>query len=453
MATSKQRFVLGRQSSLAPEESSGSSTSDGELTSAEQLDQAIQLLYLASKGDVDGVKCLLDSGVDVNSKDFDGRTALHLAACEGQKEVVELLVHKGADVNATDRWGSTPLADARHYNNTDVCRFLESCGTKNTARSRIKAPLELLSTKDIPDYEINPAEIKEISNYPEGKDTYILAEWRGTKVFLKKICQDVLVDDHAINAFKDELSLLLQLRHPNVVQFLGAVTQSTPLTIIIEYLPKGNLHDYMKGIGRPLKPVKAVKLALDIARGMNYLHERKPDAIIHRNLTPSNLWRDKACHLKVGEFGFSKRLNMASDSVRETEEGLLSGSSCRYMAPELFRLEAHDRKVDVFSFGLILQEMIEGSPPLVDQSPEEAAAAYAHRDLRPPFKVKSKYYPTGLKELIEECWDKDPKKRPSFAKIIIRLETIKRECTEKRSFQRFITHIKYSKLLTGEESI
>ena len=100
------RFSFGRQSSLDPIRRS--SAGDDELMSVpENLDSTMQLLFMASQGDVDGVAELLDDDVDVNSIDLDGRTALHIAACEGHTDVVELLLSRKANIDARDRWGST----------------------------------------------------------------------------------------------------------------------------------------------------------------------------------------------------------------------------------------------------------------------------------------------------------------------------------------------------------
>ncbi|KAK1360939.1 hypothetical protein POM88_045413 [Heracleum sosnowskyi] len=85
-----------------------------------------------------------------------------------------------------------------------------------------------------------------------------------SQVVVKKLAEEVTNDDDKL-AFIDELALLQKIRHPNVVQFLGAVTQSSPMMIVTEYLPKGNLCAYMKEGGQ-LKPLKAVRFALDIAR-------------------------------------------------------------------------------------------------------------------------------------------------------------------------------------------
>ena len=99
------RFPLGRQSSLAPERKDSAGAGDD--YGSEALVPGVRLMYMANEGDLDGIKELLDSGSDVNFRDIDGRTALHIAACQGQTDVVELLLQRGAEVDPEDRWGST----------------------------------------------------------------------------------------------------------------------------------------------------------------------------------------------------------------------------------------------------------------------------------------------------------------------------------------------------------
>eukprot|EP01018_Ginkgo_biloba_P023632 Gb_25570 [translate_table: standard] len=422
------RFVLGRQSSLAPEQEADKANglNVGESEIPEELDSTMQLLYLANKGDVAGIETLLDSGVNVNSADYDRRTALHVAACEGCKEVVSLLLRRGANVDCKDRWGSTPLADAVHYKNHDVCKLLEENGA-----SLLIAPMRVTNAREVPEYEVDPKELDFTNSVEITKGTYRIALWRGTRVAVKRFGEDVFIDDEKVKSFRDELALLQKVRHPNVVQFLGAVTQSSPMMIITEYLPKGDLYAYLKR-KVSLKPVKAVKFALDIARGMNYLHENKPAPIIHRDLKPVNILRDDSGHLKVADFGISKLLKVASETVQDAGTLNFSGTSYLYMAPEVFRHEAYDTKVDVFSFALIVQEMIEGCPPLSPMPYLDVAKAYATEDVRPPFKASARHYPQGLKELIEQCWHKDPVQRPTFAEIIHQLDTINSHCKKNR---------------------
>lgn len=105
------RFTLGKQSSLAPERWEDELKKvDGEEEnnlSAEDIDPRVRLMYLANEGDLEGIKELLDSGIDVNFRDIDDRTALHIAACQGFTEVVRLLLENGAEVDPKDRWGSS----------------------------------------------------------------------------------------------------------------------------------------------------------------------------------------------------------------------------------------------------------------------------------------------------------------------------------------------------------
>ncbi|XP_021294970.1 serine/threonine-protein kinase STY17 [Herrania umbratica] len=415
------RFTLGKQSSMAPERNRGEP--DGkEKEEGEEID-GVRLMYLANEGDLDGIRELLDSGIDVNFRDIDDRTALHIAACQAQTDVVSLLLQRGANVESKDRWGSTPLADAIYYKNHDVIKLLEKHGAKP-----LMAPMHVNHAREVPEYEIDPKELDFTNSVDISKGTFCRASWRGTEVAVKRLGDEVLTDEDKVRAFRDELALFQKIRHPNVVQFLGAVTQSSPMMIVTEYLPKGDLRLFLKGKGA-LQPMKALRFALDIARGMNYLHENKPAPIIHRDLEPSNILRDDSGHLKVADFGVSKLLTVKEDKPLTCQE-----TSCRYVAPEVFKNGDYDTKVDVFSFALILHEMIEGHPPFSAKQENEVPQAYASRE-RPPFKAPAKHYAHGLKELIEDCWNEKPAKRPTFRQIITRLESIHNSFSHKKRWK------------------
>ncbi|XP_022720348.1 serine/threonine-protein kinase TNNI3K-like isoform X4 [Durio zibethinus] len=338
------RFTVGRQSSMAPERGRGE-LDRKEKEEGEEIDGGVRLMYLANEGDLDGIRDLLESGIDVNFRDIDDRTALHVAACQGQTDVISLLLQRGANVESKDRWGSTPLADAIYYKNHDVIKLLEKHGAK-----ALMAPMHVKHAREVPEYEIDSKELDFTNSVHITKGTFCIASWRGTQVAVKKLGDEVITDEDKVRAFRDELALFQKIRHPNVVQFLGAVTQSSPMMIVTEYLPKGDLRAFLK-IKGALKPMTALRFALDIARGMNYLHENKPAPIIHRDLEPSNILRDDSGHLKVADFGVSKLL-----TVKEDKPLTCLDTSCRYVAPEVFNDNDYDTKVDVFSFALILQE-------------------------------------------------------------------------------------------------
>ncbi|KAL8128660.1 hypothetical protein V2J09_017815 [Rumex salicifolius] len=392
------------------DDSSASAVEDGGF---DDVPFGIKLMYAANEGDLQGIREILASGIDVNYRDADNRTPLHVAACQGYKEVVELLIENGAEVEAKDRWGSTPLADAIYYKNNVVIKFLEKHGALP-----LMPPMHVKTLYRVPEYEIHPQEIDFTNSINITKGTFRKASWRGIDVAVKQIGDDLFTDEDKVRAFRDELALLQRVRHPNVVQFLGAVTQSSPLMIVTEYLPKGDFCRYLKVKGQ-LTPRKAVKFALDISRGISYLHENKPEPIIHLDLEPSNILCDDSGNLKVADFGVSKLLKVAKEIVDGPQ--INDDTSCRYMAPELFRNEVYNTKVDVFSFGLILQEMIEGCPPFSDKDETEVPQLYAKKH-RPPFRASGELYDHGLKELIEECWSEDPTKRPTFREIIDRLD-------------------------------
>lgn len=417
------RFSFGRQSSLDPIRRNPSNES-GELTVPENLDSTMQLLFMACKGDVMGVQDLLDEGIDVNSIDLDGRTALHIAACEGHVEVSKLLLSRKANIDARDRWGSTAAADAKYYGNAEVYKILKAHGAK-VPKVR-KTPMAVANPREVPEYELNPLELQIRKSDGISKGSYQVAKWNGTKVSVKILDKDSYTDPESINAFKHELTLLEKVRHPNVVQFVGAVTQNIPMMIVSEYHPRGDLGTYLQKKGR-LSPSKALRFALDVARGMNYLHECKPDPIIHCNLKPKNILLDNGGLLKVAGFGLIRLSKISPDKAKLVQPEGVDRSS-PYVAPEIYKDEIFDRNVDIYSFGLVLYEMMEGTP-FSTKSPQEAARLMCLEGQRPAFKSKSKY-PPELRELIEECWDPEAFVRPTFSEVIVRMNKIFANCSK-----------------------
>ncbi|XVF84231.1 hypothetical protein PTKIN_Ptkin17bG0009300 [Pterospermum kingtungense] len=412
------RFSFGRQSSLDPIRRS---PAGDELSVPENLDSTIQLLFMACKGDVKGVEDLLNEGIDVNSIDLDGRTALHIAACEGHVDVVRLLLCRKANIDARDRWGSTAAADAKYYGNLEAYNLLKARGAK-VPKTR-KTPMTVTNPREVPEYELNPLELQIRKSDGITKGSYQVAKWNGTKVAVKILDKDSYSDPESINAFKHELTLLEKVRHPNVVQFVGAVTQNIPMMIVSEYHSKGNLESYLQKKGR-LSPSKTLRYALDIARGMNYLHECKPDPIIHCNLKPKNILLDNSGQLKIAGFGLLRLSKISPDKAKLAQSDARVDPSNIYVAPEVYKNVIFDRSVDAYSFGVILYEMIEGVVPFHPRPVEEAVKLMCLEGKRPPFKTKSRSYPPDLRELIEECWNREPVVRPTFSEIIVRLDKI-----------------------------
>ncbi|EPS65357.1 hypothetical protein M569_09419, partial [Genlisea aurea] len=385
-----------------------------------------QILFFAHQNDAAAVRKLLEEDPSlVHSRDYDNRTPLHVSAIHGWTSVAKCLLEYEADVNAQDRWKNTPLADAKGAKRSRMIELLESYGGLSYGQNGSH-----FEPRSIPppqpnkcDWEINPSEIDFSSSNLIGKGSFgeiLKAFWRGTPVAIKRILPNLSDDKLVIQDFRHEVILLVKLRHPNVVQFLGAVTEKKPLMLVTEFLRGGDLHQYLKGKGA-LNPSTAINFALDIARGMAYLHS-EPNVIIHRDLKPRNvlLANTSADHLKVGDFGLSKLIKVqhSHDVYKMTGET----GSYRYMAPEVFKHRKYDKKVDVFSFAMILYEMLEGEPPFSSYEPYDAAK-YMAEGLRPMFRTKG--YTHELRELTDQCWAGDMNERPTFLEILKRLEKIR----------------------------
>jgi hypothetical protein len=381
--------------------------------------QVSKLQWAVRSEDLSSLSKLLSSDNSlVNAVDYDKRTPLHVAASFDCRKAAQILLSQGASVNARDRWGNSPCADALASGHMQMAKLLKDYGGEVIGDHKEDTAL----TPPLPqsgDWEINPSEIDLEHSVRIGKGSFgeiRKAIWRGTPVAVKTIRPSLSKDMAVLKDFQHEVEFMVKVRHPNIVQFLGAVTQRPPLMLVTEYLSGGDLHEVLRR-KEALPAALAVKFSLDIARGMCYLHG-EPNVIIHRDLKPRNLIFDDAQELKVGDFGLSKLIHMKHlhDAYKMTGET----GSYRYMAPEVFRHEKYDKTVDVFSFAMIMYEMFEGFAPFDDKEAYESARLVAEENLRPEMKVKT--YPPGMRELITKCWSADPKERVQFDKIVEQLQ-------------------------------
>ncbi|GAM24730.1 hypothetical protein SAMD00019534_079050 [Acytostelium subglobosum LB1] len=230
-----------------------------------------------------------------------------------------------------------------------------------------------------------------------------LYEWRGTQVAVKIIFRSLLHKEKN-GEFEKETLILKCLRHPNVVLFMGTCLLKGNLAIITEYLNSGSLRhvlDAKKEIGWNTK----VKMCLDIAQGMNYLHTYNPK-IIHRDLKSVNLLVDNNYNVKVSDFGLSRF--SSGNEVAKTFCGTLP-----WIAPEVFGGSGYSTKADVFSFGVVLWEILTHKTP---------SGNIANSELGHP--VIPDTCPLPYAQLIKDCCKRKPEDRPDFQHIIGRLKSM-----------------------------
>ncbi|KAE8658676.1 Serine/threonine-protein kinase CTR1 [Hibiscus syriacus] len=243
------------------------------------------------------------------------------------------------------------------------------------------------------------------------------AEWHGSDVAVKVLTVQDFHDDQ-LKEFLREVAIMKRVRHPNVVLFMGAVTKRPHLSIVTEYLPRGSLH---RLIHRPaaretMDQRRRLRMALDVAKGINYLHCLRPP-IVHWDLKSPNLLVDKNWTVKVCDFGLSRfkaGTFISSKSVAGTPE---------WMAPEFLRGEPSNEKSDVYSFGVILWELVTMQQPWSGLSPAQVvgAVAFQNRRLAVPPNTSPK-----LASLMESCWADDPSQRPAFASLVEALKKLLR---------------------------
>jgi len=257
-----------------------------------------------------------------------------------------------------------------------------------------------------------------------------------------------------------------KLTHPNIVLFIGvSITPSGDRYIVTEYLSRGSVWDILhpkRRRSRPivrdsvndldddddheeetlshsvrvrdLTPERVQQMLLHTARGMTYLHSLKPP-IIHRDLKSQNLLVDQHWLVKIADFGLARLQSAATMTATGTPQ---------WSAPEVIRHEHYSTKADVYSFGVIIFELLTSKIPYLGMAPLAAAHTVAYKGLRPkmPDNADSEYTAlahrvccatraplvvislTGAASDAVQCWAEEPDDRPSYPEIVELLESL-----------------------------
>uniref|UniRef100_A0A0E0BM55 non-specific serine/threonine protein kinase n=1 Tax=Oryza glumipatula TaxID=40148 RepID=A0A0E0BM55_9ORYZ len=251
------------------------------------------------------------------------------------------------------------------------------------------------------------------------------ALWYGSDVAVKVFSKYEYSED-MILTFRQEVALMKKLRHPNVILFMGAVASLQRLCIVTEFLPRGSLFRLLQKNAGKLDPRRRVHMAIDIARGMNYLHNSSPP-IVHRDLKSSNLLVDKNWTVKVADFGLS-RLKLETFLTTKTGKG-----TPQWMAPEVLRNEPSNEKSDVYSYGVILWEIATQKIPWDNLNTMQVVGAVGFMDHR--LDIPSDVDPQWA-SMIESCWDSDPQRRPSFQELLDQLRDLQKQYNLQAQLQR-----------------
>lgn len=234
-------------------------------------------------------------------------------------------------------------------------------------------------------------------------------------------------------SFRQEVAVWQKLDHPNVTKFIGASMGTTNLKIpsqsatsdshnslpsraccvVVEYLPGGTLKKFLIRNKRKKLAFKVViQIALDLARGLSYLHSKK---IVHRDVKTENMLLDANRTLKIADFGVA-RVEAQNPRDMTGETGTLG-----YMAPEVLDGKPYNRKCDVYSFGICLWEIYCCDMPYPDLSFTDVSSAVVRQNLRPDI---PRCCPSSLASIMRKCWDANPDKRPVMDEVVKLLEAV-----------------------------
>ncbi|KAG0589488.1 hypothetical protein KC19_1G023700 [Ceratodon purpureus] len=252
--------------------------------------------------------------------------------------------------------------------------------------------------------------------------------------------------------FKKEAEILGGLCHPNITSMFCCAVENKSCSIVMELMEK-DLNDLMQDRCNtrannnsdcsPFTIFEAVDIMIQVAEGVNYLHNEGPPLIVHRDLKSSNIlvkciidcesqigYEIGYVQAKITDFGLSKTKDR---SIRYSQQSPNTGTS-KWMAPEIIRLDAsyqestsrneevpsYPKKGDVYSFGMVCYEILTGDEPF----PNELARNVKKKVLNGERPNLPDHCPLELKVLIQECWDQDPTARPSFDVICLKLKHV-----------------------------
>ncbi|CAN1195071.1 Serine/threonine-protein kinase EDR1 [Linum perenne] len=353
------------------------------------------------------------------------------------------------------RHTSNELGSWSSANVNSTSSVSSSGSTSSSAVNRVDLESDCL------DYEILWEDLTIGEQIGQGScGTVYHALWYGSDVAVKVFSKQEYSED-VIFSFRQEVSLMKRLRHPNVLLFMGAVTSPQRLCIVTEFLPREHAYDFfgfnvfsqtkilsfcaiVQWKFVPVTPKEHNQNRLETesahgngyhelfsnsqsavisptpqARGMNYLHHYNPP-IIHRDLKSSNLLVDKNWTVKVGDFGLS-RLKHETYLTTKTGKG-----TPQWMAPEVLRNEPSDEKSDIYSFGVILWEIATEKIPwdTLNSMQVIGAVGFMNQRLEIPKDVDPRW-----SSIIESCWLSDPSSRPSFQELLDKLRDLQRQYT------------------------
>jgi len=238
-------------------------------------------------------------------------------------------------------------------------------------------------------------------------------------------------NETAIYEMETEYDILSKLQHPNIVQLHGRGLMSDGVPFLVMELLDGGTLSHALGYKSSFQKInitftysQILTYAKDLANALNYIHERAiPKCMcIHRDLKPDNIVFTHTGKLKIIDFGLACVVDVSSGGSDETYQMSGETGTFRYMAPEVVQCNPYNEKVDVYSYGVILWEMMTKKKAYKNLTLHQFHEVVVKNGKRPTL---PKHWPVEFTCIIEECWSTEIKQRPSFSEISTRLNSLR----------------------------
>ena len=348
------------------------------------------LTLAAYFGEIEVVRMLISEfHVNLETKGMLGRTGLHWACDSGKEDVARMLVSEfGADVNARDNQNRTPLDIATSEGFSAIVDIL----------SQARPPV--VESNQRPSWVVDRQEV-ELTGEELGRGGWAVvkvAHFRGQRVAAKCL-HGQIISPYNRRIFQREMQIADRIRHPNLLQFLGATLEGEPL-ILTELMPTS-----LRAVlgQRALSHGQVVSIGRDMASALNYLHLMKPDPVLHRDISSANVLLEPS-----GTDSWKAKVSDYGSANYQLQLGTVGPGSPAYAAPEANNPARQSPKMDVFSYGVLLLEMA---------SREMPEGAERRREL-----LWEMGWP-AMEGLVRECTREEQEGRPTMAVVLKRVSS------------------------------